>query len=502
MPELSHETELDTAAWTKHKKPQPLGSLWWLPVWAITFCMAVALYWPALHAGYFSDDFLFFATDPPEHLYDYFFRVGAAIHAYRPLEAIILTVTQQHLRFETLPIHLLALACHAGLVCVVLAAARAFRFGTAETVIAGALMLFAQVSAPAVLGNDTLSQSASAFLGALSAFLFWRQQRAGLLSVLSLGAGLFFKETALGFLLVIGILAAYVILQQTDWRERARKATYLLLPYALVTLLYFAGRHLAGGMMATHGRYGMHVGLNVLRNLVSFGLAAFSPVSTVTSAIALATHHKTVLLLSLVSAGIILAVTAAGVLRTKRRMLCCSLAVLAVASLFPTFLLDHVSELYAYNAVPFVALIIGVGFGAIWRWNNLGRATAGVILALFLTGQTVASRQKAELMTLNGNRAAQMISTIDSYVRQLPPHSQVDLIRAATNAPAYSVFVLNGFDVLDYGNIKLGAVLGRPDVKIDIVEENQARGLTPNDHLLLLGLDKNSSIERYAPGKP
>ncbi|HEY1214394.1 MAG TPA: hypothetical protein VGE93_12240, partial [Bryobacteraceae bacterium] len=169
---------------------------------------------------------------------------------------------------------------------------------------------------------------------------------------------------------------------------------------------------------------------------------------------------------------------------------------------FPTFLLEHVSELYVYNAVPFVALIMGVGFGAIWRWNNSGRAVAGILIGLFLIGQTLASRQKAALMTLNGNRAAQVISAIDGYVRQLPPHSKVDLIRAATNAPTYSVFVLNGFDVLDYGNIKLGAVLGRPDVRIDIVEEDQARGLTANDHLLLLGLDKNSSIERYAPGKP
>ena len=502
MPELSKEAETDTAAWTKDKGLQLFSSWWWLPAWTILFCAAVALYWPALHAGYFSDDFLFFATNPPAHLYDYFFRVGAAIHAYRPLEAIILTVTQQHLRFETLPIHLLALACHAGLVCVVVAAARLFRLGTVETVIAAAVMLFAQVSAPAVLGNDTLSQSASAFLGALSAFLFWRRHRAGFLSVLALGAGLFFKETALGFLLVIGILATWPALQQPAWKQRVVKATTLLLPYGLMTLVYFACRHLAGGMMSTHGRYGIHVGLNVFRNLVSFGLAAFSPVSTVTSAIALATHHKAVLLLTVVSAGIIVAVTAAGVLRTKRRMLCCCLAVLAVASLFPTFLLEHVSELYAYNAIPFVALIVGVGFGAIWRWNNFGRAVAGILIALFLIGQTLASRQKAALMTLNGRRAAQMISTIDSYVRQLPPHSQVDLIRAATNAPAYSVFVLNGFDVLDYGNIKLGAVLGRPDVRIDIVEEDQARGLTPNDHLLLLGLDKNSSIERYTPGKP
>jgi hypothetical protein len=502
MPEVQKEIEIETAQETKPEEVQTFASLWWLPAWALVFCSAVLLYWPALHAGYFSDDFLFFFTNPPAHLYDYFFRVGAAIHAYRPLEAILLTVTQQHLRFETMPIHLTALACHAGLVCVVIAAARALRFGLVETVTAAAAMLFAQVTAPAVLGNDTLSQSASAFLGCLSAFLLWRGQKAGVLSVLCYGAGLFFKETGLGFLLVLGVLAASLVWKETAWKRRAKRVTVLLVPYAFVTVLYFVGRHLAGGMMATHGRYGMHIGLNVVRNLVSFGLAATSPVSTVTCAIALATHNKALLILTFLSTALIVAVAAAGVWKSQRLLLAGFLTLLAIASLFPTFLLEHVSELYAYNAIPFVTLILGMGLGAIWRGNNLSRALAASVIAVFLTGHALAARQKAALMTLNGHRAAQMLTAINSYVRELPPNSQIDLIRAATNAPSYSVFVLNGFDVLEYGDIELGAILGRPDVRIYVVDEDQTRRLTPNDHLLMLGLDKNSSIERYAPGKP
>ena len=76
--------------------------------WALLFAASAALYWRGLRAGYFSDDLLFFFNSPPAHLYDYFGMRGAAAQAYRPLEAIILTVIQRHFWFNTLPIHLLS----------------------------------------------------------------------------------------------------------------------------------------------------------------------------------------------------------------------------------------------------------------------------------------------------------------------------------------------------------------------------------------------------------
>lgn len=478
------------------KRSMRLGAPWWLPAWALLFCAAAVLYGPALHAGYFSDDFLFFFTNPPAHLYNYFFRVGSAIHAYRPLEAIILTATQQHFRFETMPIHLSALACHAGLICLVIAAARRFRLSAADTVIACGVMFLTQVGVPALIGNDTLSQSASAFLGWMSVLLFWKGGRSGTaLSALFLGCSLFFKETAFGFLLAIFLLISFNSM-------RRRREVLLAIPYVLVTFVYLLARHAAGGELATHGRYGMHVGLNVARNLASFGLAAFSPMSTVTTGVAFEGHFRLVLLLSLLGAVLIVLSTVAGICVSKRGKLVCCLCILGVASLFPTFLLEHVSELYVYNAMPAVALIMGIAFGSLWRRNNLGRVAAAGCLILFLGGQAMAVRQKSKLMALNGVRAARMIASISEYLPALPTGSEVDLIRAATNKPAYSVFVLNGFDVLDFGNINLGAVLRRPDVRINIVEEPAAKGLVANDHLLLLGLDQNSSVQRYTASEP
>lgn len=70
-----------------------------------------------------------------------------------------------------------------------------------------------------------------------------------------------------------------------------------------------------------------------------------------------------------------------------------------------------------------------------------------------------------------------MLTAIEAYLPALPSGSKVDLVRMPPASPSYSVFLLNGFDVLDYGNIQLGAVLGRPDIRIDLVDEERARSL-------------------------
>src|SRR5260370_1967713 len=114
--------------------------------WAVLLLLCIALYWPNLHAGYFSDDFLFFFDSPPAHLYNYFSQMGAAAHAYRPIEAIVLTIIQKHFRFDTFPIHLLSFCAHSALVCVVLATARRLRLEMTDTLLACTFTFFSQVS--------------------------------------------------------------------------------------------------------------------------------------------------------------------------------------------------------------------------------------------------------------------------------------------------------------------------------------------------------------------
>jgi hypothetical protein len=480
--------------------------LWWV----LLFCASILLYWPGLRGGYFSDDLLFFFYSPPAHWWDYFATRGAAAQAYRPLEAIILTVLQQRFGFDTVPIHLLSLAAHAGLACALIAAARRLGLRTAETVLACGFMLLAQVGAPAVLGNDTLSQSASAMLGSWSALFLgavWlerkkpglpRIRREWILWSVSLYAtSLFFKETALGYLMVALVLIAGIALEERAWAGRLRTAIALAFPYGGVTLLYWLARLHAGGATTQSGSYRIHIGLNVLRNLAEFGLAAFGPVSTVNGAVAMAVHSIPDLLFAALGWVLVVVVMAIGVWISGRRALCAWLLVLAVASLFPAYLLTHVSELYLYNAIPLLALFFGLAFGSIWYLDARGKAAVLVCAGLLTTGEVYADRQKAEMMTMNGQSAALIYSGLQPYVRALPRNGEIVLVNPPGRAPEYSVFLLKGFDVVDLGNLRIGPIFGRPDVRVELVDESQIAGLPQRENRVLLGLSPAGGVEPY-----
>jgi hypothetical protein len=478
--------------------------------WAVLVLLCIALYWPNLHAGYFSDDFLFFFDSPPANLYDYFSKMGAAAHAYRPLEAIILTVIQQHFRFETFPIHLASFCAHSALVCIVAAAARRLRMGVIESFLACTFTFFSQVSETTLLGNDTLSQAASTLFGGLSILLLYsayvdvsEEQRPThpharlALSVASYGVALFFKETALGFFMVAMILAAVTASRQPVWRARLRRALVLSAPFIVMTLTYFLARFHAGGRYSGGGVYRIEFGSNVIRNLAEFSLAAFGPFSTVTGAISFQTHNTRYLVFAALGWTFVVTTLVIGALTSRRKRPSLFLALCAVASLFPTYLLSHVSELYLYNAMPFLALSMGIALASLFRRGRWGQIAAISCAALVIGTQIFADRQKAELMRQNGSRAASMMAAIAQFMKEVPPSGEILLVNTAGRKPEYSVFVLKGFDVLEFGTYKLGPLLGRRDVNVRIMEETDAQKRRPNANVLMLKLAGNA-IHPYA----
>lgn len=499
-------------------KAQPGGFAQWgaaaaLPgLWACWFAASLVLYWPGLRAGYFSDDLLFFFNSPPRHLWDYFAMRGAAVQAYRPIEAVILTLVQQKFRFETLPIHLLSLSAHAGLCCVVWAAARRLGFRAVERWLACIFMLIAQVGAPAVLGNDTLSQSASAFLGGLSAFflsLTWLESigrpptgyvnRWIVASVASYTGSLFFKETGLGFVLVAAILICAIAFRDATWNARTKRAILLCAPYGAATLLYLAARLHAGGAVSQSGSYRIRAGFNVVRNILEFSLAAFGPMSTVDGAVATATHRIPELVADALGFLLIFVVLLAGILLSGKRKLALGLTLLALASLFPAYLLTHVSELYLYNAIPFLALIVGMALGSLWYRTRGWKVVAIACTGLLICGEVYADREKTHLMVLNGRRAGAIYADLDRILPALPLKSRVLLVNPGGRSPEYSVFLLKGFDVVDLGNLRIGPVLGRPDVRVELIEESQAERMKAAEGVFLFSLDPTAGVRPYDP---
>lgn len=476
--------------------------------------LAVLLYLPYLNAHYFSDDFLFYYNSPPSHLSAYFTSHVSVAHAYRPLEAIFLTIVQGHLGFQTWPIHAAALLAHMLLCGLVIAAAQRLGFRLAETALAAGLAVVTQVGAPAILGNDTLSQAMSSMLGVLSIFLFAlacfyenleRRPRIRwapfCFSVLSFMASLFFKETALGFSLILCAIATAAGPPQRSWLVRFARAGRLLIPFGAAGLIYLAARIHAGGEIAAASgdTYKISAGFNVIRNLALFAAGALSPVSSVSVATGLQTHEMLLPGISAAGTVLIAAAILAGILTTRRKNVVLWLLGCSLAALFPAFLLQHVSELYFYNAVPFAALLFSLAFGSLWDKGSSAKAVAAGCVFLLIGGQALAARQKASLMYGNGRRAATVVASLVPFIRSIPRSGRIILVQPPGERLKYSVYVLEGFDILEFGEGRLGPIFGRPDVNVSIAENNQTGRVAPDPATMMLTLEGETLRPWHAP---
>jgi hypothetical protein len=91
-----------------------------------------------------------------------------------------------------------------------------------------------------------------------------------------------FKETAVGLILVIILFTGLVALRNQSASERLYFMVRCLSPFAILIALYFAARLTAGGLLQGEGRYQLGMEMNVVNNLMVFGLASIDPISSVT----------------------------------------------------------------------------------------------------------------------------------------------------------------------------------------------------------------------------
>jgi hypothetical protein len=481
--------------------------------WMLFYAAAVVMYLPYLGAPYFSDDLLFYFISPPAHLIQYFWTPGADPHLYRPGEAIILTLIQKNFGFNTIPIHIVSIAAHASLCCMVWIAAVRLGFKVFAAAVAAILMLVSQIGVAALLGNDSLSQAMGAAFGTLSILLLGcaslefigssgQRVSYGLVtcSALAFFAGIMFKETGLGMFGAVALFAVMMALSKSSWPARLQFMTMVMLPYVFLVIVYFVARAIAGHgqIISGSGPYKISVGSNVIRNLAQFASAAVAPISTVTTALAIQGRELGTLALAGAAELIVGVTVMVGIVPLVRRPIVLVLICCTLTALFPAMILQHVSELYLYNALPFIALLLGLAFNSVWERGGSLRAAAMVSLILLFTGQVLANHQKAALMNANGLAATRLIRTIIGYMKNMPFNGEILLTEGPSSGPHYSVFVLHGLEVVEWGCERLGPMFGRPDVTIRMVDEVRTRGLRADSRRLILRL-QNGDLEPDAP---
>jgi hypothetical protein len=311
----------------------------------------------------------------------------------------------------------------------------------------------------------------------------WIQMALGALSVGTFSLSLFSKESSVGLLLMTAVVLFAVRPRPVRLGLRVSWPTVVIfLPYLAMFSLYYALRARSGSLAPSFGPGDYQFSLSpwiLGRNLAELLLAAVTPVSTAATYVALVGSSWLLKALVVAAPALVAAVALYGLWGSEGRPTWFLLGVLGLLSVFPAVFLNHVSELYDYNALPFLSLLLAAGWTlAIERTGSrkVISRTLQVLLALTLAGNVASLELKTALMVQNGERADRILQQLGQVSSRVPAGGTLLLINPSASTPSYSVFLINGFDLIKGARQEVERVSGRSDFSVKILEPGQPMG--------------------------
>lgn len=467
---------------------------------AIVVILGLAIffvYLPGIGIPYFGDDFgwVDVSTAPLRH----FVQVNAD-GWYRPIQASIYTVVQKNFGLNTVPIHLLNFLAHALLCWLIANSVTALGYAPATAFLAAFFMALSQANAFALLSNDTFSQVAGTFFGCLSLWglLKWNRDPAAyakpivpyIVSVVAFALALLSKETTSSFFPILGCALLFQNYRAANKFASIKKVFLELIPFALVFLAYFIIRLLVGANSPSFGSggYNFRIGLNVPINLLMDLFAAAVPASTVTAFEAFHAHDVATIALIASSTALSLLAVGYGLWLRRSDLKIAAGIIFLIGSAFPMVLMNHVSELYVYNLMPFFSILVGIGVSALLDASKRVyiRQAIAAGFVLMLLSHIGAIRDKAALMQKNGERAAMLLQQIGPYVNEVPPGGELLLVNPSTGQTEYAVYLMPGFKALEFGESFIKKTYAREDISLRIVDEAEFKALKQRADAMIL----------------
>jgi hypothetical protein len=421
------------------------------------FGLAIAVYRNGLSIPYYNDDCQRVFTNPREVVFQGFTASNPQDTFYRPLEQVLLAIIQIGWGWNTFPIRILHLLFHTAIAMLVFHALRTWKVHLVSALVASMFVIVSQLSALTVLSNNTLSQLMGAFFSSLSVWMLYRYSVEGtqwkfFFSIVLFSLAILSKETSAGLPLAIALLIAR---QRKKGLVDFKQIFILLLPYAVCSLIYLILRVHAGGSIPEFGStqmYGFRLGSNVLKNVRLYMGEAILPSSTVT--VLQAAYYNNYLLIICLSVytAIFLGIAGYGVWKSPRKPVVKMICIGILCSWLPAILLNHISELYIYNSVFYLALLFGISVEYYWTKDPLRSprtifASCTIFLAVGITNMTGVD-EKALLMKKEGDCAAILLPQIISLTTQIPENDYLYLVKQSEPGLEYSKFLTPSFGVL------------------------------------------------------
>ncbi len=496
---------------------------WQMPsgIWLLVLAIAsFAIYFSSLHIWYYGDDFQYVYEEPVSRIFHFFYNPNLFHGFYRPVNSAIIAVVQVFVGLETWPIHVINILVHALLCWMVFLFMKRERFATWQAVLASAFMVVSQENASAVLGNDTFSQISGTFFGCMALWLLYLgyfRAAAGsagaypsvlgdrvpigyyLLALLSYAISLASKETSVAYGPIIFGLFLAKNWKVDGWGARLTRSVLEVIPFFVLTLLYIWTRAAIGLSQPTDsgGNYGFKIGLNVIENLAQFVFAAVVPASSATAFVAIKNRELVLIGAILLGTVLFLGIVAYGLWRSRRHRTFLVMIAFSLLGLVPAIFMNHVGELYLYNSMPFIAVLVGAGLGGaleLFREKKALRAGFWVFLGLVAASHIVGVQGKAAAMATNGARARNYLAQIGRLVGEVPRDGQLLLLNPEEWEPEYSVYLMKPFSVFKWGVHIIRQETNRWDMEVVVVEKDDPELLHPRKRSLVLALEGDSVV--------
>jgi hypothetical protein len=216
--------------------------------------------------------------------------------------------------------------------------------------------------------------------------------------------------------------------------------------------------------------------MNMPRNVLQLFTASVTPASTVRIYEATVEHAWWSVAELASGSMLVVAALVYGLLGPTWKHSIGNAAMFAISMLsvfFPAFVVSHVSELYAYSALPLVTGVIAV---AIWKMRGKRLAGPAALLMVIIVAmiQVQAVWSKAALLKANGEAAERLVNQLVGIVRKLPPNSTLYLRDARGDQPAYSVYLERGLSPITDASWYIKYLAKRQDVAVQFIPDKMS----------------------------
>jgi len=463
-------------------------------IYLIILAVCSLLYWPGIFSKMYADDFVWVFDNPSQKLFFHFLNNDANINWYRPVVCSFYAFSQAIWGLNTGFIHLLQIFSHAFLCIIVFELLRKLNLKDSAIFFSICILLTNQSLVAAINGNDTLSQVFSVVFGFTSSvflyFYFIRERKKVffVFSVLFLGIALFSKENSVIYFVVNFFIILYFT--KPNGIQGIKNIVTLYMPFVLITLTYLILRFAISNIQPSFGDdiYQFRIGTNIIKNVALFLFALINPVSSAATFSALKTHNYLVLISVVILSGFTILILCYYCKSILKSVFLWVMIGALLFSLFPMLMLNKVSELYVYSAIPVFAVIGGLAFSYSWNHFNgrFSRIVYSLFLVLFFGANIFSVNSKIELMKNNGERASIILPQVLHFAPNVPKNGTLFLLNENNNSPEYSSFTMNGFNVLNTGLKIINQLSKRDDLKVEIITTDKIKNIDTTKSIILV----------------